>query len=590
MNVYDLNEFTSTNILLYQQENPLLVFYCLLKDNLEDAILVYQIYKWDFIYCTSVPFLKWIKENKIHIELHESSIKELLQNGDKEVLDYIEPKDYVYSILLSPLPFLQYIIHHYTITIDYSSFIKLIHENKKNLYDIFLLLLSVFDIKESIVVDIIYYLCKYNENRLILHLISLYPLILKKYNSYLYLYFFNSITYNNVELTLYFLSIEPRLIKNICMVDLFIKRCTKTLELLYSLNKTLFTNINHNYIFKKIASNPIIDEPFLDWYLSQFKDKVDPLLFEEQIHIFKMNGYVIDPSISDDYFIHACSNNYLHIVKKYNYKYSILEKGFEIAAFLGYLDIVEHLIHFINKNTLYKILHALILVDTPHTSIVQTFYKSISIYPPKLIHYFCKMGMMEANHYKELDEECIQLLSINGHFSIFYDIPPSAYDISNAFIDACETGKGLFIAKWLYYKHTISKNTIQNAFYNSYDIHTLKWLYSIEPIPMTENNNAYFIERCINNELDIVMWLCELYPHYSYSIVNGMIYYSIDLLKIYKKQSIEPWECCICLEKTGDSMSVCSHCFCYSCINRWYKKNNSCPICRDTLEQVYFYK
>ena len=589
MNVYDLNEFTTTNILLYQKEDPLHVFYSLLKDHLEDAILVYQLYKWDFIYCTSVPFLKWIKENKFHIKLHESSIKELLQNGDKEVLDYIEPNDYVYSILLSPLPFLQYIVETYTINIDDSFFIKLIHENKKNLYDIFLLLLSVVDIKDYIVVDIIYYLCKYNEIRLIQHFISLYPLILKKYISYLYLYFFISITYNNAELSLYFLSIEPRLIHYINIVDLFIKRCTKTLQLLYTLNKTLFTNINHNYIFKKIALNPIIDEVFLHWYLSLFKDKIDPLLFEEQIQIFKMNGYIVDPTISDDYFIHACSNNYLHIVKKYNYNYSILEKGFEIAAFLGYLDIVEYLIQSIEKNTLYKILHALLIVETPHKHIVKMIYESISIYPPKLIHYFCKMGMMEVNHYKELDEECIHLLAINGHFSIFYYIPPSTYDISNAFIDACETGKGLFIAKWLYYKHTISKNTIQNAFYNSYDIHTLKWLYSIEPIPMTENNNAYFIESCINNELDIVMWLCELYPNYSYSIVNGVICYSIDLFKIYKPKS-STFECCICLENTGDSITLCHHSFCYSCINQWFKKNNSCPICRVTLEKVYFYK
>ena len=590
MNVYDLNEFTTTNILLYQQEDPLLVFYSLLKDNLYDAIIVYQIYKWNYIYCTNISFLKWIKEKSICIELQEDSKKELIINGDKEILDYIKPNDYVYFILLSTPNFLTYIIKHFNITIDSSHFIKLIHE-KKDLYEIFLILLSVIDIKENIIVNIIFYLCKFNQIELIKHLLSLYPLILKKYNSYLYLYFFNSITYNNLELTIYFLSIEPKLIKNIesILIDLFIKRCTKILQLLYTLNKTLFSKINHNYIFKKIASNTIIDETFLHWYLSHFTDKIDTLIYEESIKLFKLNGFIIDPIISDDYFIHACSNNYLHIVKKYNYNYSIIEKGFEISAFLGYLDIVDYLIDFIENNKLYKILHALIIIDTPHIHIVKIIYKSITIYPPKLLHYFCKMGMIEVNQYKDLDEECIYLLSKHGHFSIFYYIQPN-YDISNAFIYSCETGKGLFIAKWLYYNNVISKNTIIRAFYNSYDIHTLKWLYNIESIPITENNNAYFIERCIHNELDIVMWLCELYPHYSYSIVNGVICYNIDLLKIYKKEPLELLECCICLEMKSDSISLCNHSFCYVCINKWYKQKNSCPICRIQLDKVYYFK
>jgi len=588
MNIYELNLLTKKNILFYQEEDPLFIFYRLLKDNVQDAIILYELYKWKYIYCTNPYFLNWIQLNSIKIELTEESIQELLQNGDKEVLDYIDPKDYLQFILLSNTQFIKYILENYSIIIEKFHLIQLINEGKKDLYNKFLILLSYFTFDKVTIIDCIYFLCKSDELLLIKHLIRLYPIIIKQI-SYIQLFFFNSITYNNVKLSVYLLSIEPRLLNNIetTLLQLFIKNCDKTIKLLYNLNKKLFSNINHNYIFEKIASNKNL--LIVDWYLYHFKNKLDKHIYELNIKKLILNGYIINDIISDEYFIHACSNNYIDIVRKYNYNYSIIEKGFKISAFLGYLDIVNYLGQFIEKNALYKILHNLIEVDTIHIHIVKYIYKEIEFYPPKLIKYLCKNGDIEFILDKELDEECIHIILKNGHFSLFYYLYMNnyiePYNISDAFVNACETGKGLFIAKWLYYNKNISKNTIHIAFYNSSDIHTLKWLYSIEYIPITQNNNAYFIERCLNYDLDIVDWLCDIFPNYSYYIINGVIEYNINLFKVFR--ILEKKECSICFEINSDSMSLCNHSFCYDCINKWYKKNNSCPICRETLDKIY---
>jgi hypothetical protein len=585
MNIYEINGLTKTNILLYQEEDPLIIFYKLLDDNIHDAIILYDIYKWNRINCMSIPFLNWIKESNLIIELTEPAIKELLKNGVKEVLHYIDPSDYVYFILLSNSSFIKYILDNYSITIEDYHLIELVKSNRIDKYNLFVTILEYRKINTNIIMDCLYYLCQYDEILLVKHLISLYPMIIKCYS--LKPLFYKTLTYNHLELSVFFLSIDSTLLYNIdsIILQLFINHSYKTIHLLYILNPKLFSNINHNYIFGIISSNKNVVIEFINWYLSHFRFDIDNNIYEVNIKKLMFNGYFIG-NISDDYFIHACSQNYIHIVKQYNYNYYIIEQGFGIAAIFGYLDIVKYLCHYIEKNILYKILHNLIEMETIHSPIVKYISGQITFHPPKLINYLCKIGDVDINTY--LDEECIHILCLNGHFSLVYDlyINGNIDDISNAFIYACENGKGLFLAKWLYYTHFLSKKTIHCAFYNSNDIHTIKWLYSIEFIPIRKNNNAYFIERCLNYELIILDWLCEINPNYSYYIVDGYIEYNIDLYKILT--NLEKKECSICLETNSNSMTLCKHDFCYDCINEWYKKNNSCPMCREKMEEVYF--
>ena len=582
MNIYELNYFTKINILLYCEEDPLFIFYRLLKDNVHDAIIVYEIYTWKRIYCTSALFLRWIKEKHITIELTEPAIKELLKNGAHEVLDYIDPCDYVYFILCSNSAFINYVFEHYTIVMKDYHWIELAKEPHIHKYDTFVTILEHCKISEHLIMDCLYYLCQYDEPLLVKHLLSLYPMIIKHS---LKPFFYKTLTYNHLELSLFFLSIDPTLVLDIEPIELFINHSYKTLPMLYSLNPELFSNINHNYIFDRISANKNIVPTFVNWYLKQFRYKIDNNLYEEKIQMLIFHGYCIGV-VSDEYFIRACSLNYLHIVKQYPYNYDVMEQGFGIAALCGYLDIVEYLCSYIEKNNLYKILHNLIELQCPHHRVVKYISSQVQLQPPKLIHYLCKIGEIDLS--KEMGEECIYILCLNGHFSCFYDLYVNEriepYMISNAFIHACENGKGLFLAKWLHYTNRLSKKTIQCAFYNSADIDTIKWLYTIERIDIRKNN-TYFIERCLNYDFAILDWLCEVFPNYSYTIVNGFIEYTIDLYKVLTY--LDEGDCCICLEHNSNTMTLCKHTFCYDCINKWYKKNNSCPMCREPINEVY---
>ena len=53
-----------------------------------------------------------------------------------------------------------------------------------------------------------------------------------------------------------------------------------------------------------------------------------------------------------------------------------------------------------------------------------------------------------------------------------------------------------------------------------------------------------------------------------------------------KDIKIDVSECSICLINTPDSITKCNHYYCYECINKWYTKNNTCPICRKPFYDV----
>jgi len=190
----------------------------------------------------------------------------------------------------------------------------------------------------------------------------------------------------------------------------------------------------------------------------------------------------------------------------------------------------------------------------------------------------------------EIDDECIFNTCLYGHFNTFYFLYMNdyveQYHISDAFIYSCENGTGLFIAKWLYYSNYISKQTIYKSFYNSTDVNTLQWLYKIHPPPI-RNNNAYFIECCLNKDIDILNWLCSIFPNYSYENINDHIIPKIDLFIINKP--FEQKDCTICFETNSNALTLCNHSFCYDCINTWYKHVPNCPMCRTPINEAYVY-
>ncbi len=52
-------------------------------------------------------------------------------------------------------------------------------------------------------------------------------------------------------------------------------------------------------------------------------------------------------------------------------------------------------------------------------------------------------------------------------------------------------------------------------------------------------------------------------------------------------------ECSICLDPSTSvdlTLNICKHSFHCSCILKWMKTNNTCPLCRELIHQIFFVK
>jgi hypothetical protein len=56
------------------------------------------------------------------------------------------------------------------------------------------------------------------------------------------------------------------------------------------------------------------------------------------------------------------------------------------------------------------------------------------------------------------------------------------------------------------------------------------------------------------------------------------------LKKFFKKSYPTPDTCPICFDNIKNTITTkCNHTFCNSCLQIWLKNNDSCPLCRDIL-------
>ena len=61
-----------------------------------------------------------------------------------------------------------------------------------------------------------------------------------------------------------------------------------------------------------------------------------------------------------------------------------------------------------------------------------------------------------------------------------------------------------------------------------------------------------------------------------------------SLNRINNSENTENTECPVCMESIGkinNCVSKCGHSFCLECLLKSYKKKNSCPLCREPLEE-----
>ena len=96
---------------------------------------------------------------------------------------------------------------------------------------------------------------------------------------------------------------------------------------------------------------------------------------------------------------------------------------------------------------------------------------------------------------------------------------------------------------------------------------------------------------------NIVKWLKSILDEQMYTLVYNIDFtliiidnMSIDNnLKVNNQNSNDLSECVLCLDNPDQIISSCSHKYCSYCIRRWIKKNNSCPICRNSNNIKFCY-
>lgn len=103
---------------------------------------------------------------------------------------------------------------------------------------------------------------------------------------------------------------------------------------------------------------------------------------------------------------------------------------------------------------------------------------------------------------------------------------------------------------------------------------------SILNIQNTNNNNRYVIEFEFNIEPQV-----ENLPNYFKNIkeINNKLGKPIYINK--KDEVLNDNECLICLEKFEYKkykrvLKCCNNVYHKSCIDKWFKKNSTCPACR----------
>lgn len=624
MNIYQINKLTKKNILFYQTENRMDILNYLLHEGcIDDAIIIYNIYKWKNITIIHKDFLKYLFDHKVKCNITLKTFKNICQKGDKELFFYGRHfmKKYICNniifdcLMSNNYDFVQFIFNYHKIArVTRNTFISCIKQQIN--IEIIEYLFNYIVIDIYFAKDILYYISKYKDYyKFSKRLFSLYPkLILKnEFNSFFYV----ALSYNNIQLCYDILSLRPNIIENMnsyYLVNIFVNLSYDSIYLIHLLKPDIFKNIDHNYFFMDLVCNPyFVSEKIVHYYIKYFKNQIkddtyykcfDLLCYHGRGHIVKIIFSCINDDLIDveHYFLHGCLHNYSEIVElflEYVNK-DMIKNGFMISCKNGYLNIAKMLYND-NQSLLYEAMYNISYYDNNDCSyekiqlIQWLYFKNDTIYPRELIYYLCKYGslmwIMGDNTFY-IDQKCINLLCLHGHFDLFYYI----YNDSNlfkreyiydAFYNACENKEGLFIAKWIYYHHYLNKSTIIRSFYNSQYVQTIRWLYYNEKkhIHLRANNNAYFKEQCISNNIPVINWLCALYDNYHYHMIDGIIYYYITLYKI-KKEMIVNEDCSICYEQSN-CKTLCNHYFCDTCIEKWYSKQNHCPMCRKSINEVF---
>ena len=120
----------------------------------------------------------------------------------------------------------------------------------------------------------------------------------------------------------------------------------------------------------------------------------------------------------------------------------------------------------------------------------------------------------------------------------------------------------------------------------------LQLVYQIDKTYFDPLRDTLFTNACYRNEILLAGWFVEKFPEHYLIVQNesGQIiesYILKTLPRSGKFNCILVESCSICMTENSNIVTNCHHQYCYSCINQWYNKNTTCPLCRTQLTHCF---
>jgi ankyrin repeat protein len=332
----------------------------------------------------------------------------------------------------------------------------------------------------------------------------------------------------------------------------------------------------------------------------------------------------IDISTEDNHaFQEACENGHLDIAKwllhmKPDIDITVdVDGAFESACKNGHLEVAKWLLYM--KPDIDISLTDVINSTTANIDVVKWLFKVI----PHLYHFKYRFNLSNA-----FELSCftgnLELVTLIFEKQEEY-ITDRSLITSGAFSGACVSGN-MELINWLLAQFSNIDLSINNElpFINACTnghFMLAKRLLELKPdINISANDDKAFKQACRNGHVDVFRWLENMFPE-KYSVGqpiylgNGLEYDSddeeydelslniagelstnytysyivfkyINITRYILKQDIPKKidDCSICLDSQSNVYTNCSHMYCKPCISKWLKTHDTCPCCREELE------
>jgi hypothetical protein len=585
MNIFEINERTETDIVSFGELNLATMASILIKRNLlDDAKLVLQ-HVDTKISCRNRHMIQWLYTHNL-LEFTSEDISYICKNAQKK--EFLIVKELISDIQ----PYLQDCAHHPHF---FKWVFKYVSHIETPVYTSNLSLLQFLTYHQTFDIAYINKVCVDGNLASFKYLIKLTSTNPNKFHK--------TALINNSSHFFEYLKINH--ISKYTYVNCLRSKAYDSIRLSHKLNPNLFTKEEHTDIFKRILCyNEHIPYDFFVWYKSLSNPvNVSVALCKSGNTFLLKSFYKIHKR--KHFFIAAQYDN-LSLIKlliKKNDFLTIME-ALVISCIDGNKSVAKYLCDFLDIDEyIYLVLYKMIAFNSQHDNIIRIlFEKNKTVYPSLMpiysitnkqtfpwikdnLHIFLK----ESDNYYNTFQYYVNLTCHYGNDKLFLKLSQFIQEeqVYQYFINACSSKKGLFIANYLLYTYPISSKTIEMAFYNTDDIDVIKWLYNSD-IDIRKNNDHYFLFSCLNNHIEVVIWLMSICPDYSCTIENGHIVdYFVSISKVIQSDLSLDSDCNICLSVESNCKTKCNHEYCYDCINTWYSKNTTCPMCRDKIDMVY---